>query len=293
MTPQGILTAFLVTCNCRVLKLYTVPRHKQQQQKYVLNKGCYKSLRDCEKGQYGVLSITNPNYDASAMTTGGGLSDDDEEEVDIFQSELGASSTLQHPLQSWPQHSVATTASAAGSAGTSSAGRSQVLAVSGGSRSGSGCDYVTSSTNIHLEGNRIGTSGTSGDCDKSRWAGCGVGGDVTSKLRGPMMIQTEEEDKGEEEDRILTSRIMRKVAGGVEENENVRGGVRVENTSGRSSQFGDSRRGGVDNFVAENNKKSPVVVPSLSTTTKLPSNGKLSGALSISELPRRPLPSAV
>lgn len=62
---QGILTAFLVTCNCRVLRLYTSPRdHREKHQQ--LKKGYYKSLRDCEKGQYGVLSITNPNYEESS-----------------------------------------------------------------------------------------------------------------------------------------------------------------------------------------------------------------------------------
>jgi len=46
----------LVTCNCRVLKLYTAPRrHKGR-------KGNYSSLRDGEGGRYGVLSVTNPNY---------------------------------------------------------------------------------------------------------------------------------------------------------------------------------------------------------------------------------------
>lgn len=61
---QGLLTALLVTCNCRVLKLYTGPKRSKEahKQKYVMRNGCYKSLRDCEKGQYGVLSITNPNY---------------------------------------------------------------------------------------------------------------------------------------------------------------------------------------------------------------------------------------
>lgn len=53
---QGIVTAMLVTCNCRILKLYTSSRGSKSR------KGKYKSLRDCEGGRYGVLSVTNPNY---------------------------------------------------------------------------------------------------------------------------------------------------------------------------------------------------------------------------------------
>lgn len=46
----------LVTCNCKVLKLYTTPRlHKNR-------KGKYSGLQDGEGGRYGVLSVTNPNY---------------------------------------------------------------------------------------------------------------------------------------------------------------------------------------------------------------------------------------
>uniref|UniRef100_A0A1B0CPV1 Uncharacterized protein n=3 Tax=Lutzomyia longipalpis TaxID=7200 RepID=A0A1B0CPV1_LUTLO len=54
---QGIVTSVLVTCNCRVLKLYTAPRSHRNR------KGQYRSLRDGEGGRYGVLSVTNPNYD--------------------------------------------------------------------------------------------------------------------------------------------------------------------------------------------------------------------------------------
>lgn len=53
---QGIVTTLLVTCNCKVLKLYTTPRlHKNR-------KGKYSGLQDGEGGRYGVLSVTNPNY---------------------------------------------------------------------------------------------------------------------------------------------------------------------------------------------------------------------------------------
>ncbi|XP_055913599.1 adhesion G protein-coupled receptor E3-like [Eupeodes corollae] len=53
---QGIVTALLVTCNCRVLKLYTSSRGTKFQQ------GMYNNLRDGEGGRYGVLTVTNPNY---------------------------------------------------------------------------------------------------------------------------------------------------------------------------------------------------------------------------------------
>lgn len=53
---QGIVTTLLVTCNCKILKLYTSPRlHKHR-------KGKYSGLQDGEGGRYGVLSVTNPNY---------------------------------------------------------------------------------------------------------------------------------------------------------------------------------------------------------------------------------------
>lgn len=62
---QGIVTALLVTCNCRVLKLYTAPR-QQHRHKQLAKKTSYKCLRDCEKSHFGVLSITNPNYESSS-----------------------------------------------------------------------------------------------------------------------------------------------------------------------------------------------------------------------------------
>lgn len=71
---QGIVTTLLVTCNCKILKLYTTPRlHKTRKG----NK--YAELRDggggvmgsgslvaasfgAESSRYAVLSVTNPNY---------------------------------------------------------------------------------------------------------------------------------------------------------------------------------------------------------------------------------------
>lgn len=57
----------LVTCNCKILKLYT----SSHGSKY--RKGHYKNLRELEGGRYGVLSVTNPNYldDGSSSTVGG------------------------------------------------------------------------------------------------------------------------------------------------------------------------------------------------------------------------------
>ncbi|XP_037918354.1 adhesion G protein-coupled receptor E4-like [Hermetia illucens] len=54
---QGLITALLVTCNCRVLKLYTASRGRKERH------GIYNCLRDGEGGRYGVLTVTNPNYD--------------------------------------------------------------------------------------------------------------------------------------------------------------------------------------------------------------------------------------
>ncbi|XP_055846169.1 adhesion G protein-coupled receptor L4-like [Episyrphus balteatus] len=53
---QGIVTTLLVTCNCRILKLYTSSRGPKIQQ------GMYNNLRDGEGGRYGILTVTNPNY---------------------------------------------------------------------------------------------------------------------------------------------------------------------------------------------------------------------------------------
>lgn len=236
MTPQGILTAFLVTCNCRVLKLYTAPRHKQQQQKYAMKNGCYKSLRDCEKGQYGVLSITNPNYDASAEDDQGqqreaGLSDD--EDVDLFKSDsLG----VQHPLKVWRSSQEMICEDGAGSS-SSHIGVSSHCQVA---------QNVERSNSQH--GNLAGTGNdtflaSGSDCDKS------FRGDGNAEVVDDFV-----------EDRILTPRTTKS----------------GEDDSG--ARAGDSARGG-------NNKKSIQTLP--------PSHGKLSGALRITELARRPLPSAV
>jgi hypothetical protein len=66
-TTQGILATFLLTCDCGVLRSYTAQHHKKPVQRYVLRNGCYRSLGACEKGHYGVLSITNPNYETCTL----------------------------------------------------------------------------------------------------------------------------------------------------------------------------------------------------------------------------------
>lgn len=63
---QGLLIAVLVSCNCKILKLYSAPKSKK------LKKGPYKSLKDGEGGRYGVLSITNPNYEETPNITTAG-----------------------------------------------------------------------------------------------------------------------------------------------------------------------------------------------------------------------------
>jgi hypothetical protein len=53
---QGLVVALLVSCNCRVLKLYSAPRSNKSR------RGNYQNLQNGEGGRYGVLSVTNPNY---------------------------------------------------------------------------------------------------------------------------------------------------------------------------------------------------------------------------------------
>ncbi|XP_058453434.1 latrophilin-like protein LAT-2 [Malaya genurostris] len=60
---QGLVIAMLVSCNCKVLKLYSAP-HSQKSRR-----GTYRSLKDGEGGRYGVLSVTNPNYEDTPPMT--------------------------------------------------------------------------------------------------------------------------------------------------------------------------------------------------------------------------------
>lgn len=54
---QGLVVALLVSCNCKVLKLYSAPKtHKSR-------RGLYRNLKDGDGGRYGILSISNPNYE--------------------------------------------------------------------------------------------------------------------------------------------------------------------------------------------------------------------------------------
>lgn len=249
-TLQGILTAFLVTCNCRVLKLYTVPRHKQHK-KYVLKNGCYKSLRDCEKGQYGVLSITNPNYDASGgddiQQPHGELSGN-EDVVDIYRSNA---EDHQHPLKVWRS--------------SSSQQHEQVQAELGLHLNDNPvAEYANPERRTHTD-TFLAVNGEGGsECDKSFSA--------TGHGFGTVQVGQQEV----KEDRILTPRM-----------------IKCLNTSyGISNGSVDATAAGagvevVGAFCGGNNKKS---IQTLSSAT---TNGKLSGALRISELPRRPLPSAV
>nr|XP_040222605.2 adhesion G protein-coupled receptor L1-like isoform X2 [Anopheles coluzzii] len=54
---QGIVIALLVSCNCKVLKLYSAPKTNKSR------RGTYRSLKDGDGGRYGHLSISNPNYE--------------------------------------------------------------------------------------------------------------------------------------------------------------------------------------------------------------------------------------
>jgi hypothetical protein len=47
----------LVSCNCKILRMYAQPRGTKKR------KENYTSLRDGEGGRFGILSVTNPNYE--------------------------------------------------------------------------------------------------------------------------------------------------------------------------------------------------------------------------------------
>lgn len=47
----------LVSCNCKILRLYAQPRGQKKR------KDNYNNLRDGEGGRFGILSVTNPNYE--------------------------------------------------------------------------------------------------------------------------------------------------------------------------------------------------------------------------------------
>ncbi|XP_053670415.1 adhesion G protein-coupled receptor L1-like [Anopheles nili] len=53
---QGLVIALLVSCNCKVLKLYSAPRVRKSR------RGTYRNLKEGDGGRFGILSITNPNY---------------------------------------------------------------------------------------------------------------------------------------------------------------------------------------------------------------------------------------
>lgn len=47
----------LVSCNCKILRMYAQPRGSKKR------KDNYTSLREGEGGRFGILSVTNPNYE--------------------------------------------------------------------------------------------------------------------------------------------------------------------------------------------------------------------------------------
>ncbi|CAO1422336.1 unnamed protein product [Diamesa hyperborea] len=59
---QGLLIAMLVSCNCKILRLYAQPRGQKKR------KDNYNNLRDGEGGRFGILSVTNPNYENFTTT---------------------------------------------------------------------------------------------------------------------------------------------------------------------------------------------------------------------------------
>lgn len=100
---QGIITTLLVTCNCKILKLYTRPRlHKSRKgNKYaeLMEAGgggagasagsgavATAAVLGTDASRYAVLSVTNPNYmpmdGAGGEAAIGGVSDDNDNDVD-------------------------------------------------------------------------------------------------------------------------------------------------------------------------------------------------------------------
>jgi hypothetical protein len=54
---KGLIVALIVSCNCKILRLYAQPRGLKKRKKN------YSSLREGEGGRFGIISVTNPNYD--------------------------------------------------------------------------------------------------------------------------------------------------------------------------------------------------------------------------------------
>lgn len=54
---QGLLISMLVSCNCKILRMYAQPRGTKKR------KENYTNLREGEGGRFGILSVTNPNYE--------------------------------------------------------------------------------------------------------------------------------------------------------------------------------------------------------------------------------------
>lgn len=57
ISHQGLLVSMLVSCNCKILRIYAQPRGTKKR------KENYSNLREGEGGRYGILSVTNPNYE--------------------------------------------------------------------------------------------------------------------------------------------------------------------------------------------------------------------------------------
>lgn len=54
---KGLIVALIVSCNCKILRLYAQPRSLKKRKKN------YSSLREGEGGRFGIISVSNPNYD--------------------------------------------------------------------------------------------------------------------------------------------------------------------------------------------------------------------------------------
>lgn len=184
-----------------------------------------------------MLSITNPNYDASAADDQ--TATDNDEDVDIFKSGFlapqVASSSVQHPLQIWPSSTI------------------------------SGDIPVDPNGAVFSDRNQNGGNGGSlmpvagQECDKSlrigRSGACGTSTQLEATAALPVG------------DRILTSGMIK---------------------TGEDNEGGGGARVAAPDVVLSGYNERLSVHSSRAST-----DGKLSGALDLGELKRRPLPSAV
>lgn len=88
---QGLLISMLVSCNCKILRMYAQPRGTKKR------KENYTSLKEGEGGRFGILSVTNPNYEN--FTAQSPSTDCDHSMVKMCYKEDNFVERNDHPLQ--------------------------------------------------------------------------------------------------------------------------------------------------------------------------------------------------